>query len=131
MNYQEMKEINRGLMNAFPIAFAFSNEQLKEAKAKLGAIENSELLNVCHGWFIKKTDKNAFLEMCETMKKNRDEVLSNDESLIEALVYELNNHEYVYSRDSSEALDTLGLSPSCERVQRLLAVAISQAVHYE
>jgi hypothetical protein len=131
MTYNEMKKINGELLDAFPMTWAFSAEQLKEAKKKLGVTEDGELLHIGGGGLIKKLDASAFVEMMAKLTANRVAVCANDQTLTEAIVYELGNHEYNYTGDPSDALDALGVDPADERVKRCLADAIKQVVRYE
>lgn len=55
--YLDLKKKHEEELNAFPIAYAFSDEQLKEALKKLGAESTKECVTVFgHGDIVKKVD---------------------------------------------------------------------------
>lgn len=57
----------------------------------------------------KKTDAPALKALMQKLDRDRAEYLKDPENLKSALIYELSNHEYIYTYDSTEALDALGL----------------------
>ncbi len=109
MNYQDLKLKQRKEFDTFPIFFAFSNKQLEEGKAKLNVKENREICRVCSGGYIRKTDSDKLSELLKRHSEELSECLSVRENLIEALEYELMNHEYSVSYDVTNALDALNL----------------------
>lgn len=61
--YLEWRKQSQEEFNAFPMGFAFNDEQFEEQKKKLGVKENDELISIGYGGFIRKVDKQAFLDM--------------------------------------------------------------------
>jgi hypothetical protein len=108
--YNEMKNRHQKEVDAFPMGFAFSDEQFKEAKEKLGVKNNSELLSIYGGGFIRKKDREAYKELFTRIYKETEEAMKNPEFAYSAFRYELANHEYVYTRDKIIILNCLGLS---------------------
>ena len=90
--------------------FAFNNKQFDEGKAKISIIENTDLLSIKMGGYIKKDKKDEFHTVLKTMKENEDKILSDDEMLYQAFMYELSNHEYCITYDIEDTLDALGIS---------------------
>lgn len=109
MKYTELLKKQSQEFEKIPKFFAFSQKQLEEWKEKLGVKDNKELLSIGHGWFIKKTDWNAYENKMEEMDKEKIEFLSVRENLIDSLVYELGNHEHCITWRYSDALEALGL----------------------
>lgn len=107
--YSSLKEKHYNEFNSFPIAWAFNDKQFEEAKRKLGVTDNSELCSVYGGWLMKKTDIERLRVLTDTQAKELQEFLATPEWLKEALVYELWNYEFCYSRDYTEPLDALNL----------------------
>ena len=122
MNYHELKEKHRKELDAFPMAFAFSQDQLREGLEKLG-VEKTNVISIGGGGFIRKTDKQAFLDLFDRHAQERDEALKDDEFVLEAIRYELVNHEYCISYDPEPALRAVGVSLDDTRVSRLFAIA--------
>lgn len=108
--YIEYKDEFEKTVNNFPMMFAFSNEQLEQGKTQLGVSDNKELLSIGDGGFIRKTDRQAYLDMVDYLKEKLQQGLFNDdEFLYEAFLYELGNHEYCITYDLTDMLDTLCL----------------------
>ena len=108
--YIEYKDEFEKTVNDFPMMFAFSNEQLEQGKKQLGVSDNKELLSIGDGGFIRKTDRQAYLDMVDDLKEKLQQGLFNDdEFLYEAFLYELGNHEYCITYDLTDMLDTLCL----------------------
>lgn len=107
--YAQLRNRHQEEVNNFPIGFAFSEKQLKEQLQKLG-VTKEECISIGAGGFIRKKDKDAFLEMMKRHSKEQEEAMQNEEFAYQALLCELNNHEYSYTEDPEDALNALGLS---------------------
>ncbi|MFH2047785.1 MAG: hypothetical protein ABIK92_21880 [Pseudomonadota bacterium] len=129
MNYQEFKIEQRKDVDSFPIVFAFSQKQLDEGLAKLGVTLN-EVFRLPSGGFIRKTDSKAFHELLDRLDRKLSEALLDDDFLLEALEYELGNHEYCITYDPVPTLNALDLSLDDERVARLFSVACKKYLSY-
>jgi len=122
MNYNTLKTQHSKELNDFPMAFAFSNEQFAEGLEKLG-ITKDEALSIPGNGFIRKTDGEAFTELFRRHNQEMAEALTHDDFMVQAIEYELGNHEYCITYNPEPALDALGLSLKNERVARLFKVA--------
>lgn len=122
MTYQELKKKHRAELDAFPIAFAFTDKQLAEGLAKLG-IDATEAVRIPGGGFIRKTDKQALLDLLDRHKREREQALQDDAFVLEAIEYELSNHEFCITYDPEPALSEVGVSLEDERVQQLYDTA--------
>lgn len=109
MKYRELQKQIQQEVNSFPMAFAFSYEQLKEGLKRLGAWSGS-VVSIGGGGFIRKSDKDSFQQMFKRHEVMRKEALKDDNFLIDALEYELANHEYCITYDPEPALSMLGIS---------------------
>jgi hypothetical protein len=127
MKYLELKEKHQKAINDFPMFFAFNNDQLREGIAKLGA-NKTELLNIGGGGFIRKTDSEAFDALWENIDKERAEARKDDEYLVEMFRYELNNHEYCYTWDLTDTLNSLDLTMEEINSNAKMKIALMKAV---
>jgi len=126
MKYQELQDKIQAEIAAFPMVFAFGEKQLKEALRKLNA-KPSECVNIGYGGIIKATDQTAYFEMCNRIEDMKTEAkLISDAFLIEAIRYELGNHEYSYTYDATDTIECLDLDMKDERTQRCFAEAKKQ-----
>jgi len=132
MKYLELKDRHMKDIDDFPMFFAFNKEQFAEGLEKLGATQG-EVCSIPHGGIIRKTDAKAFCDMILRHSKETEEALKDDLFLIEAMAYELANHEYCITYDAEPALMAIGIAKDDvdERVLRCLNVAIRQGEAYE
>lgn len=102
--YLDLQDRQRQEINSFPIAYAFSDQQLEEALEKLGATSTYECVTVMgHGDIVKKENAKPFLDMLKRhVKEVQDLVLSDDEIAEAAFLYEMDNHEYAINWDGDE-----------------------------
>ncbi len=115
LNYNEMenkylefkKEVEQKI-NDFPQFWAFSKEQFNEGLKELNVSEN-EILSTGSGGFIRKSDREKYIQMWEEINSKEDELLKDDEFLYLAFRYELGNHEYSYTYDFTQTLDCFNL----------------------
>lgn len=112
--YIELKNKIQKEVDEFPMGFAFSNEQFEKMKEELGVKEDSELLSIGAGGFIRKTDKEAFHELFNNKAKRIDEAIAEDKTgegfIKDMFLYELANHEYCITYDLEDTLYALDLT---------------------
>lgn len=92
--YMEMKRRHQNEINEFPIAFAFDNEQLREALEKLNATLEECVTIHGIGDIIKKTDVPKYYEMGKRHHKELAEAMKDKDFAEIAFRYEMDNHEY-------------------------------------
>ena len=90
------------------IFFAFNNDQFKEGLEKIGHKESEKVVSIGAGGYIRKDRLDAFKALFARQKKERSERLKNEKALLESLVYELANHEYVITHDPQDAVEAIG-----------------------
>ena len=131
VNNKHQKEINE-----FPFMFAFNQKQFDEGMKKFGLepTDTDKICRVMNGGFIRKTDKNALVEMLSRHSKEMEDAIAEDEDgtgfILDMFVYELANHEYSYTGDLEPTLDCLELTieevQSDERLLNGLKLAIKK-----
>jgi hypothetical protein len=107
--YMQMKKRFEEELNAFPMTFAFSQRQLDEALVKLGATLE-EVCSFPSGGVLRKTDVKALLALFDKHDKERQATFEDDATLVEAMRYQLGNHEYGFTGDPEPALRALGIA---------------------
>ena len=102
--YLDLKKKHEKEVSDFPIAYAFNDEQLKEALIKLGAESTKECVSIFgHGDIVKRTDAKAFIDMLGRHRKETHEKMVNDHDFAyEAFLYEMDNHEYAINWTGDE-----------------------------
>ena len=123
--YLELKKRHSNEFSAFPIAFAFSKEQFEEALLKLDA-KAEECCSIGSGGIIKKTDSKALQVFIDRHVTEMEDAFNNDDVLIEAIIYELGNHEYSYTYDPTDTIEALELNMEDERVVKCFQTAKKQ-----
>ena len=109
MRYSELKNRQRKELNAFPMGFAFTEQQLQKELERLNTTKDN-CVGVGAGGFIRSEDKEAFFSMFERHNKEMIEAMEDDSFLRSAIVYELGNHEYCITYNDAEAWEAVGLS---------------------
>ena len=120
--YSELRRENQDTFDAFPAGYAFNDSQFSEMMEKFGLEtgDTDKIIRMGGGCFIRKDDKKAFDEMFEGLKSKMAEAMEDDEFLIDAIVYELGNHEYCITHDIYPTVDALGIDIRDERIKRCL-----------
>ena len=111
-DYLDLKKRHEQEVTDFPIAYAFNDEQLKEALQKLGVESVSECVTVFgHGDIVRRGDAKKFIDMLKRQTKEvKDKLIEDKEFAEEAFLYEMNNHEYCINYDGDdEVLRCFGL----------------------
>lgn len=115
--YLELKNRHQEEINAFPLHFAFGEEQVQKKIKELNLDPDTyyrEIVGIGFGGFILKKDLPAYREMSNRHKMEREEALASDLTgdgyIYEMFCYELRNHEYGYTLDVTDTLESLGLT---------------------
>ena len=117
--YLDLKARHQEEFNAFPLHFAFGEEQIERKITELKLSKNpkkraEQIVSIGYGGFVLKADYPAFIEMCRRHNRERVEAIAEGEKggtyLYDMFRAELLNHEYGYTMDVSDTLDALGLT---------------------
>lgn len=114
--YKQLKDKHQNEMDAFPLGAAFSKEQFEKMMQGWGLTVNDvdKICSLGCGCFIRKSDKERFLEMSARFKKEMQDAIAADKTgdgfIYEMFLYELANHEYCITYDYEETFDTLSLT---------------------
>jgi len=123
MNYLELKNQQRDELEKFPICFAFDKKQLEEGMKKLGVTDTNALVAIPGNGFIRKSDIEAFTGLLDRLNNEMEEAMQDRDFLIDAIAYELSNHEYVVTFNHEPALKALGISLDNDLCKECFAVA--------
>ena len=112
--YTEMKERHSVEVNAFPMFFAFNNQSFYEGMQKLGLYAAEQVCSIGYGGYIRKTDKDKYIELLRNHRKELETAISEDKTgnsfIYEMFLYELSNHEYSFTLDYEDTLNALGFT---------------------
>lgn len=117
--YEQLRQKQQEEFDAFPIHFAFGQEQIdrkiKELKLSKDPKKRAEqIVPIGAGGFVLKKDFPAFAEMCKRHSRQRIEAMAEGEKggtyLYDMFRTELVNHEYGLTVDVSDTLESLGLT---------------------
>lgn len=101
--YLDLQKKHQQELSDFPIAYAFSEEQLKEALVKLGAESKEECVTIFgHGDIVKRENAKPFLKLLECQTRELKEAMKNKEFAEAAFLYEMDNHEYAINWSADE-----------------------------
>jgi len=112
--YFQFKKRQQQRVNEFEgLFFAFNSKQFTEGmqKVNLKPDETDKIYSLpVSGGFVRKDRSQALWELIENNDKELQEALKDEEFLLDALIYELRNHEFIINGDIAPALDVLGLT---------------------
>ena len=112
--YADLKQRQQAEFAAFPMQFAFSDQQFAEGMAALGLspTDTGKIYNAPGGGFYRREDGPRLEAMMERFDRELAEAIAADGTgegfIYEMFLYELDAHEYGYTMDTEEALDALG-----------------------
>ena len=114
--YRQLKDKQSKEFNNFPMMFAFSNEQFTEGMKKLGLnpTDTDKIYSMGGGGYYKKSDSEQLKTMTTTHENEIQESIDNDKTgegfIYDMFYYELCNHEYSYTGDTSDTLNCLDMT---------------------
>lgn len=116
-SYRELRDRQQKEFNELPLGFAFSDKQFDEMMKKWGLDPEKDLDKIYRipgGGFIQKKDHKRFREVLDRHNTEMEAAKAADEDgtgfLYQMFKYELDNHEYGYTGDFEDTLDSLGLT---------------------
>ena len=115
--YTELKQRQQQEFAAFPMQFAYSDSQFTEGMAALGLkpTDADKIYKAPGGGFYRREDGPRLAEMMDRFDRELQEAIADDKTgdgfICEMFLYELSNHEYGYTLDLDETLDTLDYTP--------------------
>ena len=82
--------------------------------------------------FIKKEDKEKYLNMFKQMEQDHEEIMKNEEKgeeyMRDMCSYELWNHEYGYTYELEDAVRTMGYTmESIQKEEKLYKILLEEA----
>ena len=113
MTYCELKKEQEKELNEFTgIFYAFNNKQFKEGMEKIGLEEKDtkKIYSLGSGGYILKEKSKDFNDMFNKFSDKKTKALKTEEFLLEALTYELQNHEFCITYDYEQTFEALGLT---------------------
>lgn len=115
--YMELKERQQQEVNALPLGFAFSEKQFNEMMVDWGLDPEKDLdkiVSIGYGGFIQKKDRSLMHETFDRHKREMKEAIAADPTgegfIFDMFLRELENHEYGYTGDMTDALEALGFT---------------------
>lgn len=115
-DYKKYKENKQKAFNKLPIYFAFGEQQFQEVLKKLNLEDTPEdlkkLVNVGYGGIMRKCDLFLLESHNETFSKEKlfFWLTHNFKFAYSALRYEMSNHEYYYTYDITDTLESLDIT---------------------
>ena len=124
--YQNLMKKHQQEITDFPIAYAFNKKQLEEALIKLNADISEVVTYMDMGDIMKRSDVPKFKEMLHRHTNELYDLLCNDkEAAEEAILYEMNNHEYCINWDADNDV----LRALCLDYDKLKEFGLEDAYH--
>lgn len=103
--YLDLKKKQEEEFAKFPIAYAFNEQQLKEALEKLGVESTKECVTVFgHGDIVKKEDAPKLISLMKRQTRELQEAMKDEDFAEGAFLYEMDNHEYAINWEADESV---------------------------
>ena len=110
MTYKNFKQSQQNDFSAFPMFWAFSNEQFAAGLLKLDCTKE-DLFSFGSGGYYRKSDSDKLSALLKKLSEEKKAFFSIRENLISALKYEMANHEYSYTYDLYDTLCSVNIDP--------------------
>lgn len=112
--YAELRQRQQAEFDALPLGFAFSQKQFNEMMAGWGLDPEEDLdkiLSIPGGGYVQKKDAALLHQTVERHDAEMAAAIAGDKTgegfIYQMFLYELDNHEYGYTRDTEDTLDAL------------------------
>lgn len=132
--YAQMRKRQQEEFNALPLGFAFSNEQFEKMMIGWGLDPKKDIdkiFRIPGSGFVQKKDRALLHDTLNRHDAEMQAAIKEDKTgdgfIYEMFLYELNNHEYGYTRDAEETLDALGYTFEQLETDRKLAHGFKKA----
>ena len=113
--YAELRKRQQAEFDRLPLGFAFSDKQFRKMMEGWGLDpekDTDKLYRIPGGGFIQKKDSKLLHDTTDRHEKELQAAIAEDQTgdgfIYEMFLYELDNHEYGYTRDTEDTLDALG-----------------------
>ena len=113
--YAELRQRQQEEFNALPLGFAFSQKQFNEMMEGWGLDPEKDLDNILRlpgGGYVQTKDASLLHQTTERHDAEMAAAIAEDATgegfIYQMFLYELDNHEYGYTRDTEDTLEALG-----------------------
>ena len=134
--YDEIKKRHQEEVNALPMYWAFTEERFEEVLKELGLTKNDtdKLCNTFGGGFCLASDAQMIADTLIRHHEEREAAIGADKTgdgfIKDMFLSELRNHEYTYTCDVEETVESCGFKieqvENDERLRHGLEVAAKQ-----
>jgi len=126
--YKALKEKHQKQYNDFyGIFFAFSNERFNEGLKKFN-VTAEDVTAIGAGGYILVSKVKDYKNMLDSFRKEDNESRKELDFCVDMFKYEMANHEYGWTRDLTDTLDSLGLKFEEIKNDSILDKALSIAL---
>ncbi len=113
MNYKQLKDKMHEKLNSFDkLFYAFDEDQFDENyekyKKRYPEIDGKKIFSLGYGGYAIHDHCVEYYNLLKEIDKMKKDFLAeSDENQIDALVYELGNHEYIITYDETDAVNVV------------------------
>lgn len=132
--YMEMRNRQQKEFDALPLGFAFNNRQFAEMMREWGLDPEKDvdkIYSIGFGGYVQKKDTELLHQTRDRHDKEMGDAIAGDKTgngfIYEMFLYELDDHEYGYTRDMGPTLDALGYTAEEVRADKRLFRGLQRA----
>ena len=132
--YQKLQNRQQQEFNALPLGFAFGNKQFAEMMRGWGLDpekDTDKIFSIGYGGFVQKKDAELLHVTTSRHEAELEAAIAGDQTgdgfICDMFRAELDNHEYSYTMDVSDALDALGYTAAAINADKRLKRGLERA----
>ena len=132
--YQKLRDRQQQEFDALPLGFAFSDKQFREVMQGWGLDpekDTDKIYSIGYGGFVQRKDADLLHTTTARHEAELNAAIEADKTgdgfICDMFRYELDNHEYSYTMDVSDALDALGYTAAAINADKRLKRGLERA----
>lgn len=133
--YRELRSRQQAVFNDLPLGWAFGQKQFDEMMRRWGLDPEKDvgkIYSIGSGGYVQKKDADRLHKTMDELDAEMKAAIAADGTgegfIYEMFLYELENHEYGYTRDITDTLDALGMTLDDVKADQRLIKGLAMAM---
>lgn len=121
LKYRSFKTQQQTRLSELPIRWAFNKNQLDKIMEETGW-STKDMVALRGGGVTHRQNLSFIKQILDEVGQAQVDAFSDDDFLLEAIVFELSNHEYIITQDCTDVVQSLDLDIKNNERHRILLV---------